>query len=649
MRERLGGTALALLVLLLAVPAAAHAATATSVVMYSDAGDYIGGGQQRLYTPGGASITTSGGPAGELYVNVSGGASGDYFTLDFAAPPGQALTPGVYTDAQRAPFRSAGHPGIDIYGSGRGCNEDTGLFEVKDIATDADGNIARLWIVYEQHCEGGVLATFGEVRINEPVDDNPATPAPAIVRWPALDYGGSGSAVPVTIASTDSTKITGVSVGGDNPGDFPLRLDDCSGKTLVAGGACEVWVRFVPTAAGTRSARLDVTDGSHHFTTSLEGFSFGGTTRATMQSDQGDYIGQGRGWAYAAGNAKLVAGGTRSGVYYNVAGANGSYWNASFKPPSGDIIAPGTYDNATREPFSGDGAGLEVTGNGRGCNEIKGKFTVKEATFDSSGRLRTFLVDFEQHCEGATAALRGEFAFRAGDTTAPAPWMVAAAQSGGGDGGGTPQPGTGPDALVGLVTLKPKPASIAFGHAALLHGRVKFTNGQVWAKKPVLLQASPFPYSAFKTVAQGTTGSKGGFAFKVKPDRNTRYRVTTDVGTSKRRTLYVSPVAKAHRTALGSDRYRESFYLLGPVDLPYAGRTVFFYKVRGHRARRVARKRVLGLGHGRFRVSAILHLRSRRSHVLACTHESKPDAWGRPAAIDKVCGAPRLEGNFGRR
>lgn len=644
MRKVLG---MAVALLILGAPAVARAATATDVVMYSDPGDYVGGGQQRLYTPSSSSITTSGGPAGELYVNVSGGASGDYFTLDFAAPPGQTLTPGVYTDAQRAPFRSAGHPGIDIYGSGRGCNETTGLFEVKDIATDADGKIARLWIVYEQHCEGGALATFGEVRIDEPVDDSPATPAPAIVRWPAIDRGAAGSAVPVTIVAADSTKITGVTVTGDSPGDFPLRLDDCSGKTLVAGGTCEVWVRFVPTAAGTRSARLDVTDGSHHFTTSLEGFSFGGTTRVNMQSDQGDYIGQGTGWAYAPINAKLVAGGTRSGVYYDVAGSNGDDWSATFKPPSGDIIAPGTYDNATRAPFSGDGAGLEVTGNGRGCNEIKGKFTVKEATFDSSGRLRTFLVDFEQHCEGATAALRGEFAFRAGDTTAPAAWMVAGAQSGSpNSGGGTPQPGSGPDALIGLVKLRPKPVSIAFGHAALLRGSVRFSDGQVWAKKPVLLQASPFPYRAFKTIAQGTTGSKGRFAFKVKPDRNTRYRVTTDVGTSERRTVYVSPVSKAHRTALGGDRYRESFYLIGPVDLPYAGRTVFFYKVRGHRARRVARERMLGLGHGRFRVSAILHLRSRRSHVIACTHEAMPDAWGRPSAIDKVCGAPRLAGDL---
>src|SRR4051794_39277467 len=164
-KRRALATLTGVLFLLVALPAVAHAASVTSVVMYSDAGDYIGGGQHRLYTPASSSITVSGGPNGELDVNVSGGASGDYFTLTFAAPPGQTLAPGVYVDAQRTPFRTAGHPGIDIYGSGRGCNEDAGRFEVKDIATGADGKVTRLWLVYEQHCEGGTAALFGEGRV----------------------------------------------------------------------------------------------------------------------------------------------------------------------------------------------------------------------------------------------------------------------------------------------------------------------------------------------------------------------------------------------------------------------------------------------------------------------------------------------------
>src|SRR3712207_3323194 len=89
---------LAVMVTLLMAPAAL-AASATSVVMLSDSGDYIGGGVPRWYHPGNAQISVSG-STGYLTVNVSGGNLGDYFHLDFAAPPGQALAPGTYVGAQ---------------------------------------------------------------------------------------------------------------------------------------------------------------------------------------------------------------------------------------------------------------------------------------------------------------------------------------------------------------------------------------------------------------------------------------------------------------------------------------------------------------------------------------------------------------------
>jgi hypothetical protein len=138
---------------------------ASYVVMFSDSGDFIGQGLQREYDSGNAQISLSG-TTSELSVGVSGGTAGDFYTLEFAAPSGNVLAPGgVYVGAQRAPFRAAGHPGIDINGSGRGCNTDTGLFEVKDLATDATGAVSRVWIVYEQHCEGGKAALWGEVKI----------------------------------------------------------------------------------------------------------------------------------------------------------------------------------------------------------------------------------------------------------------------------------------------------------------------------------------------------------------------------------------------------------------------------------------------------------------------------------------------------
>ncbi len=148
-----------------------------------------------------------------------------------------------------------------------------------------------------------------------------------------------------------------------------------------------------------------------------------------------------------------------------------------------------------------------------------------------------------------------------------------------------------------------------------------------------------------------TTDSKGRFSFRVKPDRNTRYKAIAEGGASAQRTVFVYLAGKVRRTALAHGRYRFTVKLLGPLDVPYAGRPMFFYKLtdKGKRARRVARSRLLGLGHGVLKASTVVRLRSSKSKLLACMPEPKPDAWGRPAPIDRVCGARRLVGTAQRR
>jgi RTX calcium-binding nonapeptide repeat (4 copies) len=426
---------------------AAHAASATSVVMLSDSGDYIGGGVPRLYHPGNAQISVSGSTA-YLDVSVSGGNLGDSFDLEFAAPPGRVLTPGTYVGAQRAPFREAGRPGIDISGDGRGCNTIEGLFEVKAFDVASDGTLQRLWIVYEQHCEGGESALFGEVRIGVPVPDG-ALVTPGIVRWPATDVGRPGAAVPVTVVAAQALTITDASIAGADAADFVKRVDDCTGKALGAGGSCQVYVRPIAAGAGTRTATLNVRDSAGRVHgVALQAFAYGGTTRWHMVSDQGDWIGQGKTWDYRPADGDLIAAsGSRQYLGLGVNGADGTYYGATFAPAQGDIIAPGTYTNATRYGFNGTGPGMDVSGEGRGCNTLTGSFTVNSVTFGADGSLRTASVTFEQHCEGGTPALRGTLEFRAGDTTAPAPWMV-----GSGGGAGTPSPlgpGTGSPATGG--------------------------------------------------------------------------------------------------------------------------------------------------------------------------------------------------------
>ena len=98
--------------------------------------------------------------------------------MNIAAPPGQPLVVGSYTGAVRAAFRPPGTPGLDVYGDGRGCNTVTGQFDVNEIWYALTGELMVFDATFEQHCEGGIAALFGRIRIENappPPDVTPPT------------------------------------------------------------------------------------------------------------------------------------------------------------------------------------------------------------------------------------------------------------------------------------------------------------------------------------------------------------------------------------------------------------------------------------------------------------------------------------------
>lgn len=412
------------------VPAVASGFSA--VTMFSEPGDYIGGGVERIYHPGNSEISLSGTRAG-VTVGVSGGTRGDYFNLTFAAPSGDQLEEGgVYYGAQRSSFREAGRPGIDISGDGRGCNEQLGNFEVMDLETDSAGKVIRLSLVYEQHCEGGVPALFGEVRYGYAAPTGPAA-IPTLVRWPVAELQDPSTVQPVTLVAWNApVTVSRVALAGPDAAAFSIRADECTGKTLAAGTSCQVFVRFDAPTAGTKHGALQLTHGGGVTEVELDGHARGGRTQLVMDSESGDWIGGGVDRTYTPQNATIAGGGSRRFVWMNVEADDGDWWSADFEVGDGDIIAAGrTYSNATRYPFNNDGNGMSISGSGRGCNTLTGWFAVDEATFDADGGLESLSLRYEQHCEGGSAALRGVVEWRAGDTTGEPTWL-------GGSGSGAP-------------------------------------------------------------------------------------------------------------------------------------------------------------------------------------------------------------------
>jgi hypothetical protein len=416
--------AVAVAALALAAPPAARAATDASLAMVSDPGAFVGGGQPRYFTERTADFRIQG-DTGEVNVYVDAHDGRRYVHLDLAAPPDENLRRGVYERAQRSPFNDAGRPGLAVGADHHGCNRVSGRFEVKDIGVDSRGRVNRLWVVFEHHCEGGPRAVFGELRIGRPPGSAPATAAPAVARWPSIDPGRDMTPTPVTIEARRALAVRGLGVVGRDRGDFSVASQDCTGRTLRAGGSCRAIVDFRPAGIGTRRAALRITDTKgRRREVALEGFVHGGRTRLQVQSEPGDPVGDGRPWAYTSDDAVIQAGGTKAYASASVHGDNDDYWFLEFGPSEATVLAPGRYPDAGDDVLHDTRHYLNVDRDGTRCDEQAGEFTVSEITFHPDGGLKTFGASFEQRCEGSQPPLRGLFEFRAGDTVERAPWMV---------------------------------------------------------------------------------------------------------------------------------------------------------------------------------------------------------------------------------
>jgi hypothetical protein len=350
------------------------------------------------------------GARGGVGVDVSQGPLRHYH-LEFSAPVGRTLAPGLYAGAQRYGFGPPNSPGMDIGGDGRGCNKLSGAFFVQDIAFDAEGKVTRAWLVYEQHCEGMWPALFGEVRVGEP-SLAPAVLAPQAITWPAGDVSRPSTTVPVSLFAVDARlTVKRVSVIGRNASDFVVRKNGCTGD-LAAGSSCTVQVRAVPRAPGSRVATLRFldSDGAPR-DVALGIFAFGGLTRVVLTSDLGDSVGQSQNRSFPVARNVIYAVGSRQGIEFRLAAGKG--WVADFLPPRGRTLTRRTYTGVARYPFNGGRSGINVSRTDRVCDRYTGQFTVNSVAWWPGGGLRAASVSFEQHCDGAAPALRGTFEFRA--------------------------------------------------------------------------------------------------------------------------------------------------------------------------------------------------------------------------------------------
>jgi len=137
----------------------------------------------------------------------------------------------------------------------------------------------------------------------------------------------------------------------------------------------------------------------------------------TLLSQPGDYIGQGKSSTMAPPAFRFLAAqqnGPDTVVVTVETAQSGSAadfvrWTVWFAAPRGQSLRPGTYNNAERAAFrSGSASGLDVFGDGRGCNNVYGSFVIKTLVLDGQGNVQKLEASFIQHCENLSApALQG--------------------------------------------------------------------------------------------------------------------------------------------------------------------------------------------------------------------------------------------------
>jgi hypothetical protein len=152
-------------------------AAVTSLLLDSEPGDYIGGGQRLFFGSSDGTFTAQRNFANGVSISFSTPSFEHWWYLDFAAPSDEFLTPGIYTGAVRFPFQGSDQPGLSVYGDGRGCNTLTGSFQVMEVTYGLDSDVTSFRATFEQHCEGASPALRGEIRFNATVTIELTAPA----------------------------------------------------------------------------------------------------------------------------------------------------------------------------------------------------------------------------------------------------------------------------------------------------------------------------------------------------------------------------------------------------------------------------------------------------------------------------------------
>ena len=377
----------------------------TSLNFSGDAGDYVTQGQTYAYTPADGTFQARL-EDGLLLLDFQGPNVSDYWSVRAEAPENESLTAGTtYFDAERASVPKSGpFAGFDFFGNHRGCNRIAAHFRVKRLELSQAGVVNAAWIVFESHCEGNGPAARGQFRYNVDVAVD--------LQAPFRQRAGFGQplALDVRAVSVNAVQLT---AGALPAGASFTDLGDGHGRLEWTPG-------FQQTGRHPVSFYAD--DGQGGRDSAVTEIEVSGVSSFRVESEPGA-VGNGASLDVGPTDGridafKLFQGGVE--FLFQPAGSTGS-WNVYLAGPGQTAPVVGVYENAARWPFGSPTRPLiwvQSPGQDPFCQEITGRFEVKEITWNTDQTLRSLWATFEQRCVGKEPATYGEVKFNASSVLA---------------------------------------------------------------------------------------------------------------------------------------------------------------------------------------------------------------------------------------
>lgn len=388
------------------------ASAQTAFYYSSPTGENVGGGRTRTFISPADSINVTAYGSNSISAAISevrpGTSSAEYWYVNLAAPSGKSLTTGVYEGAVSSNTYNNPSPTVSMYGTGY-CSLPKGRFNILAIAYAADGTLASLAANFSQQCDGSALSLVAEIRFNSSIPLTTATvgvdtsPDPfALVMQSPVDAGASVTSLTTMVYGVNAP--TPISIVN---GEYKVNDGAYTSTASTVQNTDRVTVRVTaPAVAGVTVAPV-LTIGGRSANTSVMTY-LPGTKLSGVRvtSAPGDNVGRGVQRLFLAPFDSIsVLDSYYNSVAVSTSGRDGSYLSFQIAPPAGAAFVVGQYyENVKRYPFQDTGAALDVSMSNGGCNQILGRFIVRELTRNTSGTIDSLAVDFEQRCDSSSSS-----------------------------------------------------------------------------------------------------------------------------------------------------------------------------------------------------------------------------------------------------